>query len=306
LEVFDFTTSCKILDKTIVDFKNSNSVAIKIGCELEFFLFSSSNQPIENNQEIKNFISLLRSKLINDFSLIYDIEKEQGISQIEVKFGYTDDVLLLVKQIEKAKIVINNLANQFEMFANFTARPLIGDCSNALQFNISLHQNNLNLFSNHHNIYLQNTIAGILFYLKEMTALAVEDKKDFARFDCNYNLNLYKAGKYVAPTTISFGYNNRTTALRIEKNRLEYRLPTPNCNYYLVLAAFIFAINDGIKKNLNPQSLGFQPIYGNSFDEKYQLEEIIDYNSAIKLFNYSVIRDYFATISTTYSIKKEG
>lgn len=73
-----------------------------------------------------------------------------------------------------------------------------------------------------------------------------------------------------APTTLSWGYDNRTTALRAlngtEKSaRLETRVPGSDCNPYLAMAAALASGLYGIKNKL---SLEIQATKGNAYQEK--------------------------------------
>ena len=81
-----------ILRKSQEFFKNSSSLIPKIGCELEFFLFKKGgNLEIPDDSVINDFICKIAELVKSRFSLIYLIEKEQGASQIEAKFKFTDD-----------------------------------------------------------------------------------------------------------------------------------------------------------------------------------------------------------------------
>jgi len=56
-----------------------------------------------------------------------------------------------------------------------------------------------------------------------------------------------------APLFADWGYQNRTTALRVSSpDRLEYRAVDSAVNPYLSFAAIIKAMQDGIQRNLDP------------------------------------------------------
>ena len=282
-----------ILKKTFKNFRNSNSHLIKIGCELEFFLCDNFNLPISDKSGLESFIDLLKQDLTSHFPIVYDVEKEQGISQIEVKTRYIDDIIFLAEEINRIRNFIADFSDKHNFVANFSGKPFEKDCGSALQYNISIHDKNHNLFLDKDSKLLANAIAGILYFSKEMLFLAVKNKEDFNRFDLKNNIDLHKSGKYVAPTNISFGNNNRTLMLRYVSGRLEYRLPCANSDSFLVLSAILYAISVAIEKDLSPQDVGFDAIYGNSFDEQYKLHSLGKFNSAYNNFLNGDIMNYF-------------
>lgn len=282
-----------ILKKTIKNLKNSNSYSVKIGCELEFFLCDNFNLPIFDLLGLESFIELLKQELILNYPIIYDVEKEQGISQIEVKTTYIDDLVFLAEEINNIRNFISEFAINNNFIANFSGKPFEKDCGSALQYNISIHDKDKNLFLDKNSSLLLNSIAGILYFSKEMLFLMVKNKEDFKRFDFKNNVELHKNGKFVAPTNVSFGNNNRTTMLRYLSSRLEYRLPCANSDSFLVLSAILYAILTAIEKNLLPQDVGFDDIYGNSFDEQYKLNSLGNFNSAYNNFLNGEILNYF-------------
>jgi glutamine synthetase len=72
-------------------------------------------------------------------------------------------------------------------------------------------------------------------------------------------------GKH-APTSVSWGYENRTSAIRIpagspSARRIEHRVAGGDVNPYLMLAAILGAALDGIENQMEPAS----PIVGNAY-----------------------------------------
>ncbi len=258
------------------NFYNSSSFLLKIGCELEFFLFKKNNQPANIN-EIEYFIAdFTKFQNSQKNNIILDIIREQGVSQLEVRTKFSDDLVLLSKSIEDIKIKIANLANERDLIASFVAQPIENDCGNALQFNISLHDNfGTNLLDNDE--ILHKFCQNLLDKTRQILPSLISNQDDLKRFDAELNLNLFKKGKYVAPTNLSYGINNRTCAIRIaqgyEKNkRIEYRIPSANANCFQALSAILEVSKDFMDTSLIKNDPRF--IYGNAFDYK-NLEKII-------------------------------
>ncbi len=277
----------EILEKSQKFFKNSSSLILKIGCELEFFLFEENLQKPVNQATRDDFIAELQIELPKKFPLIYRIEEEQGVSQIEVKTVFTPDLSRLCEELEDAKNFIKNLAAQKKLTASFAAQPFVDDCGSALQFNISLHQNDKNIFEFDENI-LKNVAGNLLKMTNQMMIFLAPKKEDYARFSYEINRNLFKKGKFTAPINLSFGADNRTCAIRVprvhqalfQKNgkRLEYRIAAANADIFLAIAALLLVISSD-EKNYPKQ------IHGNAFDEQYEVAEFcMSLNEAKKFF----------------------
>ncbi len=261
----------EILKKAQDDFLNSSSLILKIGCELEFFLLQKNGQVLEDQGLLADLILELKEQLTKNFPLIYQVEKEQGASQIEIKTSFTPDLTRLCEEIEGAKNLVKNFAEAKNLTASFASQPFGDDCGSALQFNISLHQDEENIFESDAEI-LKNVAAGLLKKTNEMMIFLAPKEEDYVRFSFATNRNLFKQGKFTAPVNLSFGYDNRTCAIRIPKSkigkRLEYRIAASDADPFLAISAISLAIIFGI----NDKKSDFKQIHGNAFDEQYQLK----------------------------------
>ena len=112
---------------------------------------------------------------------------------------------------------------------------------------------------------LQKCIAGILTLSSESLHLLCRDEADYKRF----------VPKFMAPTHVSWGGNNRSTIVRIpdsepESRRIEYRLASSNNEP----AAAIFLAVLGILYGLEHELLLYPRTYGNAYDEQYSLQAL--------------------------------
>ena len=182
------------------------------------------------------------------------------------------------------------------------------DCGSALQINISLTDkiNNINLFARN-DLYnnpqeselILNSIGGILKNINSNLLLYINNEKCLKRFEINRNINIFNNNKYPAPTFISWGINNRTTAIRIptpstvdikkykeeDKNnrRIEFRVPSSIANIDMTLIGVITSIIEGLDNNLKPniEKTSYNVLYKNT-----NLEAIQN--------NYKILNDVFA------------
>jgi glutamine synthetase len=265
-----------ILKKAQEIFSNSNSLIIKIGIELEFFLLQENLQSIEDKALVDNFIAELKQAIKKKFLLIYEIEKERGSSQIEIKSHYTNHLSLLAGEIHQVKEFIIAFAVLKKLVASFTAQPFDNDCGNAMQFNISLHDQN----DEQDEIFLNYAIAGLLSKTNQMMIFLAPNLDDYKRFSFEINYNLFKQGKFAAPVNLSFGLDNRSCAIRLpntnkglRKQRLEYRVACANADVFLSIAAILMAVNGALQNKLEPSAAGFNRMYGNAFDPQYNLKK---------------------------------
>lgn len=270
-----------ILKKTQDFFSNSSSLIPKIGVELEFFLLERNLQALENQSLLTDLIVELKKKLTKIFPLIYEVEKERGASQIEIKTSFVADLIGLGCELENAKNFIKNFAEEKNLIASFASQPFADDCGNALQFNISLHdKSDKNLFESDENL-LKKVASELLRKTDAMMIFLAPKAEDYSRFSCQINRDLFKKGKFSAPINLSFGADNRTCAIRIPaKNsinphygkRIEYRIAAAAADFFLITAAILLVINSALNKSENDSVFEMEQIFGNAFDEQYQLK----------------------------------
>lgn len=302
-----------ILEKTQNHFSNSSSLTVKIGCELEFFLLQKNGEAISDQSFLSAYIAELKAQLLKNFPLIYEVEKEQGVSQIEIKTVFTPDLSGLCFELENAKNFIKDFSKVQNLAASFVAQPFAQDCGNALQFNISLHQNDENLFTKKDQLFL-NVMTALLQFSDEILILVAPNHEDYLRFDEKLNFNLHKKGKFSAPINLSFGENNRTAAIRIPRiaensgARIEYRIAAASANSHLAIAAILLVLLRGIKDEGLDKS-AFKPIYGNAFDEQYSLKTFAkDFKTAEENFfkEDNFVRKYFEFLLPSHTEAVEG
>jgi glutamine synthetase len=251
----------QILKKSLEFFKNSNSLIPKIGCELEFFLLEGKSAA--SLKKVDDFILELQKS--------YQVQKERGESQIEIKTDFTANLYELCREIEDCKKHIQSLALKRDLSASFSAQPFLDDCGNALQFNISLHdENDKNLFLSDEDL-IKSCANSLLSATDFMMIFLARDDEDYKRFSPELNLKLFKKGKFTAPINLSFGGDNRTCAIRVPKagsqngKRLEYRIASAGADPFLSIAAILISLTRKSEQR-------FAQIFGNAFDENYELE----------------------------------
>ena len=176
-------------------------------------------------------------------------DHEDAPGQIELNFGFdraeqTADNLSTFRQICK------QVGRELDAFPCFMPKPFMGVSANGCHHNISLWRGDENAFvpdtddrqkPSQIGLY---AIGGILEHLAALTAVTASTVNSYRR--------LWDTG-FWAPVFADWGYQNRTTALRVSApGRFEYRSVDSAVNPYLSLAALIAAMRDGIDRKLDP------------------------------------------------------
>jgi glutamine synthetase len=266
------------LSNKIISNFHADSLFPKIGIELEFYL-TKENQQINDSKLIESFISQLSKQADLQKINLLGIEKEQGAGQIEIKISPSQDMDKIAFDIELLKVISKELAKQNGLEALFNPTPFLDDCSSALQINLSiLDENNQNLFNKNNdqesNILL-NSIGGLLKLSNQDIKIFTNGIIDSSRFELERNRELFKKGKYTSPVNLSWGYNNRSCAIRVigtqDKRRLEFRIPHSSANTGQSILKLLELVKDGIDNEAEP----IKAVYGNAFDDKYSYLEKI-------------------------------
>jgi glutamine synthetase len=105
---------------------------------------------------------------------------------------------------------------------------------------------------------LRQAIAGCMEYMPDSMAIFAPNYNSFRRFQPGVH----------APTSPSWGYENRTVSVRVPSGksaarRLELRVPGADANPYLLFAVLLGAVFDGIQNKLDPG----EPIAGDGYEQ---------------------------------------
>jgi len=189
--------------------------------------------------------------------------------QLEIDMRY-DTLVSMADKVLKYKYVARNLAKKYGMTASFLPKPIYGDNGSGMHTHQSLFKRGKNLFYDPVHGYAElskmgmSYAAGLLSNIGTVLALT------------NPTLNSYRrlVPHFEAPTSIAFSKRNRSAAVRIpmyykgeeKAKRIEFRTPDPTCNPYLSFASLLVYGLDGVKKNLDPKTLGFGPFEENIWE----------------------------------------
>ena len=256
-----------LLYKSVLWFRKYK-IKPKIGIEIEFFS--------DYDFEKMNISDFCTKNYIN----IEGFERERADKQYEIKFACYTNVKKLINDYNKLK---SFLIDNFD--CNFNSIIDKNEVGSALQVNLSLFKDKKNIFLEDDKNMLLNSIAGILSTTNMFINFYA---KDLYRYDKKNNEILYSNGKIPAPSFISWGYNNRTCALRVPDSkvlindlkkyreeientrRIEFRVPASDSDIKFVLYCVLNSVIYGIENNLKPP----KDTYNNAFKNNEDLIEI--------------------------------
>ncbi len=175
--------------------------------------------------------------------------------QCEINLAYGEmkamaDSIITVKNVVKVK------AKRRNTVATFMPKPIFGDNASAMHTHQSLWNDNINVMFDPDDPVAQLSqtgryyIGGILDHARALCAIS------------NPTTNSYKrlVPGFEAPVHLCWGIGNRSVAIRVpmynrnqeRSKRIEYRVPDPTANIYLLEAALLLAGLDGITRKLDP------------------------------------------------------
>lgn len=272
---------------------------IKVGPELEFFVFSSNREaaPLDEggyffsgkHGEIRKEIQLLLRRM--------GIESEYD--HHEVAHGQHEIDLKYLNALEMAdtgmifRYMVKKVARMHGLYATFMPKPLNGQNGSGMHVHQSLWKNGKNIFFNKKDQYhlsreAYQYIAGLIHHSREISAVL------------NQWVNSYKRliEGYEAPVYVAWGQKNRSAYIRVpeylpgkeEATRIELRSPDPSCNLYLAFATMFMAGLDGIKRAFECPDPVEENIYqmSNSRQKKFNIKTLPhNLEESIKLMHKS-------------------
>ncbi|CAM3836718.1 glutamine synthetase family protein [Parendozoicomonas haliclonae] len=176
---------------------------------------------------------------------------EYAPGQFEVNLHHVDNPVLACDQAILLKRVIRQVAAAQGMEATFMAKPYGEQAGSGMHVHISLldQQGNNILINDDGSVSqaLEHVVGGMLALMEESMALLAPNVNSYRRF----------RPEFYTPMAGTWGYDNRSTALRIpagdpENTRVEYRVPGADANPYLVMAVILASVHYGLEQKIVP------------------------------------------------------
>ena len=251
----------KILCNAVKKAREEFGVEFSFGTEIEFYLFKldEKGEPTKIPFDRAGYMDIAPEDKGENIrrEICFTLEQmgiqpeashhEEGPGQNEIDFHHSD-ALTAADNATTFKWIVCTRAASAGLYADFSPKPLADQAGSGFHINISCMDAGKR----------RNMLAGILKHAKELT------------YYMNCTENSYdRLGSCKAPIHIAWGYENRSTFIRVpatrqdDASRIEIRTPDSECNPYLVFTLLIHAALDGIKNNLEPP----EPVEKNLFEK---------------------------------------
>jgi glutamine synthetase len=228
---------------------------------------------------------------------------EVGAMQYEINLLHSDPVSV-ADQAFLFKYAAREIALKHGLNAVFMAKPIAGSSGSSMHLHQSvLNNRGRNIFSladGTESLLFGHFIAGLQTYGPDLMLMFAPNVNSYRR---------YVAGNQ-APTNFQWGYDNRTTGLRIPASapnarRVENRVAGADANPYLAMAASLAAGLAGINKKLQASA----PVDGNGYEQaqglprsmEAALEKMQLSNFARQTFGDDFVTGYCAVKALEYN-----
>jgi glutamine synthetase len=214
---------------------------------------------------------------------------EYAPGQFEINLKHRADALAACDDALMLKRAIKAVAEQQGMQASFMAKPFVAQAGSGLHVHISvLDGEGRNVFActpDAPSDSLRHAIGGLQRCADDCMLIFAPHANSYRRFVLNA----------FVPLNTCWGFNNRTVAMRVpysdpDNVRVEHRIAGADANPYLVTAAVLAGMLDGIEHAHDPGP----PVIGNAY-EQTKLREPYWRQSIERFFASDFIAQQFGT-----------
>ena len=244
-------------------------LTLNVGIEPEFFLVTTDEhgRPVpcnKDNQDKPSYdlraLARVRDVLHNmETGLaacgfdVFQIDHEDASGQYELNYHYSD-ALKAADNFVLFKMAASHIAEEAGLTFSLMPKPFADRPGSGLHMHLSLTDvSGIAVMADKtdtHGVSKMGRacIAGLLAHSPALAAFHAPSVNSYKRLVIGQSLS----GTTWAPAHIAWGYNNRTTVLRVVAGRIEFRLTDGSCNIYAALASTIAAMLDGVEQNMTP------------------------------------------------------
>lgn len=176
--------------------------------------------------------------------------RENGPGQYEINLNHVADALKAADYAVLLKRIVKGVARANDLDATFMAKPYGTQAGSGMHVHFSIvDEAGRNIFAGEDgpSEALLHSVGGLLENMRESMAVFAPHANSYRRLRPSAH----------APTYASWGYDNRSAAVRVittpkPATRIEHRVPGSDSNPYLVLAMILNAALSGIKEKRHP------------------------------------------------------
>ena len=204
--------------------------------------------------ELDGFMSVLSA--VNEAAMAQNVPASAAVAefapgQYEINLSHEASALAAGDHAVMLRHLIGAVARQHKLKASFMAKPFLDQTGSGLHVHCSmLDGKGANIFDDggdEGSDRLRHAIGGLQKTMGDAMAIFAPNINAYRRFGPNL----------FVPVNGSWGYNNRSVALRIPAGpavarRVEHRVAGADANPYLVLAALLAGIHYGLENKIDP------------------------------------------------------
>ena len=242
---------------------------LKSGVEPEFHLISADGSDISDERDIQQKPCYDQSAIMRRFEVVAEIcstmielgwgpyqnDHEDANGQFEINWNY-NNALTTADQHCFFKFMVKSIAEKHGLRATFMPKPFVELTGNGCHAHLSLWNKSAkkNLFHDAKgelglSALAYQFIGGLMRHADALVAITNPSVNSYKRI----NAPVTNSGATWAPTSITYGGNNRTHMIRIpDDDRIEFRLADGSANPYLLMAGILAAGLDGVEGNVDP------------------------------------------------------
>ncbi len=229
--------------------------------------------PSQPKDTLETFRKDVCDDLYKHFGIKIEAEHHEVATsgQCEINLVY-DEMITMADSIVTVKNIVKVKAKRKNKVATFMPKPIFGDNASAMHTHVSLWNDKVNVMFDQDDEVAQLSqtaryyIGGVMDHASALCAIT------------NPTTNSYKrlVPGFEAPVNVCWGLGNRSTAIRVpmynrnqeKSKRIEYRVPDPTANIYLLEAALLLAGLHGIKNKIDPGDPVEENVYKLSPEKK--------------------------------------
>ena len=247
-----------LLQRVVAEASEELDATLGVGNELEFHLLEETDdgyEPVTDHPHeymthyqgrLQSFYDRLKAWSDELGIPVKSLQHEYGAGQLEVLFDHTDPVAGADRTFT-FKQVVHEAAHAEGKSSTFMAKPFTEASASGYHIHVSAFDGDENVFADGEGLSATGEafIGGLLAHADALTALCCPTLNGYKRFD----------PEGFSPYERSWGYNNRTAAIRVpaaSPTRIENRIPAADANPYLVLAGTLVAGLHGVREGLDP------------------------------------------------------
>nr|MDT0522932.1 hypothetical protein [Streptomyces sp. DSM 41633] len=195
-------------------------------------------------------------------TLLGEVAHEEGLGRLVVMVTHNAEAAAATDRVITLRYLLSMIAAERDMVATFMPKPFADRTGSGLHLHMSLTSAGTPVFpadADERGLGLSETayafIGGILDHACALQSVVAPTVNSYKRTGATSTAS----GASWAPRKPSYGGNDRTHYIRVpDSQRIELRGGDGSANPYLAIAAALGAGLDGVKRSLDPGSVGAQ------------------------------------------------